>query len=156
MNRLLARGRQAGSPNPRATRARSRRRRQTLVQDFASTRVLLAGESGLRTEQLAELFAEAGYRVVVVHDGYALLNAWTFAWLSLGRQPFGAIVAAGPLPLMSADDAILELRTYSDCHACCFVDPCDPDADPTEPDEIVALVCDALPLTRLRRLRGSA
>jgi CheY-like chemotaxis protein len=122
----------------------------------SARQVLLAAEPGERADALAAMLGDEGYQVVVVGDGFELLNAWTFAWLASRAQPFGVIVTDGPMPLLSAPEAILELRQFSDCRAACIAAVGGPDQDPMDPDEILSQVRTAFSRESRRKKRACA
>jgi CheY-like chemotaxis protein len=112
---------------------------------------LLAAEAGERAAKLTTLFEDEGYEVVVVRDGFELMNAWTFAWLASGEQPFAVIVTDGPLSLLSGPEAVLELRQFSGCRAICVLAGSDAGQDPWSVERIVSEVRWALSPSRRRR-----
>ena len=112
--RVAEQGHPAGRLGARPERSRAR-------ESASICRVLLAAEAGQRAKELAALLREGGCQVTVVGDGFELLNAWTFAWLASCDQPFDLIVTDGALPLLSGQEAILELQQFSDCRAACVV-----------------------------------
>ena len=131
--------RAAGLGGPAKTASRAQ---PIEVEVPAGGTVLLAAAPGVRAEALTAMLRNEGYRVVVVGDGFELLNAWTFAWLtsSSGAQPFEVIVVAGAMPLLSCSEAILELRRFSDCQAVCVATPSSPSEDSMALSEVVRRV----------------